>query len=399
MKLNELRDVYTDAGNKVSDLRAEMQAMAVNDDVTVEQIEAKKAEVENAVAKRDLAKENLKTAEEEMAIEVKNTEKKPLTDKEISIKDKFVKDFKDMIKGKTTIVNQLNSSTDENGNQIGLTIPQDIQTTIISLVRQYDPLQNEVNVVSVSTLTGSRVIEALPELTPLANLDAEDAEIEDMDDPKLSTIKYVIKRYAGMTEITNTLMADTAENILAWLSDWIAKKVLVTRNKAIIGVLPSMPKKATISTFDDVKDMAIKELDPAIAQTAKFFTNQSGFAILSKYKDGNGDYLIQPDAQQADAYVMDGKQIKVISDTMLPSLNGSMPLVFGDLKQAITLFDRNQMSLRTFDGTDRAATHDVTQVRIIDRFDVKSVDNGAVVVGSFKAIAGQTVNGTASASK
>ncbi|CAK1234242.1 phage major capsid protein [Fructobacillus cardui] len=399
MKLNELRDVYTDAGNKVSDLRAEMQAMAINDDVTVEQIEAKKAEVENAVAKRDLAKENLKTAEEEMAIEVKNTEKKPLTDKEISIKDKFVKDFKDMIKGKTTIVNQLNSSTDENGNQIGLTIPQDIQTTIISLVRQYDPLQNEVNVVSVSTLTGSRVIEALPELTPLANLDAEDAEIEDMDDPKLSTIKYVIKRYAGMTEITNTLMADTAENILAWLSDWIAKKVLVTRNKAIIGVLPSMPKKATISTFDDVKDMAIKELDPAIAQTAKFFTNQSGFAILSKYKDGNGDYLIQPDAQQADAYVMDGKQIKVISDTMLPSLNGSMPLVFGDLKQAITLFDRNQMSLRTFDGTDRAATHDVTQVRIIDRFDVKSVDNGAVVVGSFKTIADSSATSSSEATK
>lgn len=386
MDLNTLNKVYTDAGNTVSDLRAEMQAMAINDKVTAEEIEAKQAEVKNAVAKRDLAKENLEAYQDEVAQEALKAEKKPLTKSEETKKESFVNDFKDMLRGKAAMVNQLNSSTDENGNAIGLTIPEDIQTTIHTLTRQFDALEGEVNVETVSTLSGSRVIEASLGMKPLENLDAEDGEVQDMDDPKLTTIKYLIKRYAGMTEVTNTLLQDTAENIMAWLTNWISKKVLVTRNQAILAELPALPKKATVSTFDDVKDMAITALDPAIASTAKFYTNQSGFAILAKLKDGNGNYLLTRDPQQADVHLMEGKQVKVISDRFFPDVAGAQPLVFGDLKQAITLFDRKQLSLRTFGETDRAARHDVTQVRVIDRFDVELVDKDAVVVGSFKEV-------------
>ena len=73
------------------------------------------------------------------------------------------------------------------------------------------------------------MFEKWTDVTPLANLDDETAAIGDNDDPKLTLIKFAIKRYAGITTVTNTLLKDTAENILAWLSAWIAKKVVVTQ--------------------------------------------------------------------------------------------------------------------------------------------------------------------------
>ena len=355
MNLNELQKTFTDNGQKVADLRAEMQAMAVNDDVTVEQIEAKKAEVANAVAKRDLAKENLDAATAEMAKEVVDT-------------------------------------------NAGLTIPQDIQTTINTLKRQYESLEELVRVEKVGTLSGSRVYEKWSDVTPLVNLDADDAEIGEIDAPKLTLIKYLIKRYAGIQTVTNTLLKDTAENILAWLTSWVAKKVVVTRNQAIIAQLDKQPKKETVAKFDDIKDLVAK-VDPAIEGTSTFLTNQAGYVALSKVKTGTGAYLIEKDVTQPNTYTLLGHVIKVVSDKWLPDVAGVHPLYFGDLSQAITLFDRENMSIVTTNVGGNAFTTDTTKLRVIDRFDVQPTDSDAYVVGSFSAVADQVFNLPASSGK
>ncbi|MGC4441338.1 phage major capsid protein, partial [Streptococcus suis] len=78
-----------------------------------------------------------------------------------------------------------------------------------------------------------------------------------------------------------TLLKDTAENILAWLSDWIAKKVVVTRNLKIIEAMDAVPAKPTIANFDDIKNLALKGVDPAIRSTSFFLTNTSGITELA----------------------------------------------------------------------------------------------------------------------
>ncbi|CAK1233631.1 Predicted phage phi-C31 gp36 major capsid-like protein (gp36) [Fructobacillus fructosus] len=398
MDINALQKTFTDNGQKVADLRAEMQAMAVNDDVTVEQIEAKKAEVANAVAKRDLAKENLDAATAEMAKEVVDTKAKPLTETEADQKANFVNDFKKMVTGDQSFMNSVNSTIDENGTNAGLTIPQDIQTTINALTRQYESLQELVRVEKVGTLSGSRVYEKWSDVTPLKNLDADDAEIGDIDAPKLTLIKYLIKRYAGIQTVTNTLLKDTAENILAWLTSWVAKKVVVTRNQAIIAQLDKAPKKATIAKFDDIKDLMGK-LDPAIHMLSYFVTNQSGWVALSKVKTGTGKYLLEPDPTQPDRYTVLGHELKIVSDRWLPDVSGNHPLYFGDFSQAITLFDREDMSIATTNVGGNAFTTDTTKLRVIDRFDVQPTDSDAYLVASFSEVADQVFNLPASASK
>lgn len=390
--VNELNELWISAGHKVEDLNEKINAALNDDSFSAESFKELKAERDNAKARRDALHEQMVEAQAQAVVSMSDDEVEELTDKEKDIKDTFVKNFVSMVKGDPTILAQVSSDTDESGNQIGLTIPQDIRTTINKLVRRFDSLEQYVNKESVTTPTGSRVFEKWSDIKPLANLDAEDAAIGDNDDPKLTLVKYAIKRYAGITTATNTLLKDTAENILAWLSDWIAKKVVVTRNLKIIEAMDAVPAKPTIANFDDIKNLALKGVDPAIRSTSFFLTNTSGITELAKVKDAMGNYLLQRDVTQPDRYLIEGKQVVEIADKWLPSKSGNHPLYFGDLKQAVTLFDREHLSLLTTNIGAGAFEKDLTKIRVIDRFDVVTTDKEAFVAGSFKKVADQAGN-------
>lgn len=378
MGINELNDAWIAKGQEVSDLNAKLNTAVLDDNFSKDKFAELKEQRDNLTAQRDAIKDQLDEARANEVFRMNDKDKKPLNDKQIDLKDKFVRDFKDMVtSGKT-----------EAGNA-GLTIPDDVQTTIHTLVRQYASLQNLVNVEHVTTPTGSRVYEKFSEIKPLANLDDETAQIGDNDDPELTTIKYLIKRYAGITTVTNTLLKDTAENILAWLSTWIARKVTVTRNQEILKVLDTASKKPTIANFDDIKDLQLNTLDPAIIATSSFVTNQSGFAVLAKVKDAQGRYMIQRDVTNPEQYRIGGKPVTVVADRWLPDISGSHPLYYGDFKQAVTLFDREDMSLLSTNIGAGSFEHDETKIRVIDRFDVEPVDGDAYAVASFKAVANQ----------
>ena len=390
MNINELNDAWIASGQKVSDMDAKLSALVMDDSFDETKFKDLKAKRDNEALRRDAIKDQLEI--ERMASKVMQTPDKKLTPKEDDLKDEFVNNFIGMIKGDPKVVNIVTSSVDENGDQAGLTIPADIQTTIHTLVRQYDALEQYVNHESVTTPSGSRVYEKWSDITPLANLDDESAAIGDNDDPKLMVIKYLIKRYAGITTVTNTLLKDTAENILAWLSTWIARKVVVTRNKAIIDVMSKAPKKTTLAKFDDIVTMINTSVDPAIKTTSFLMTNTTGLNVLSQVKDAMGRYLLQPDPKQPDQYLLKGKRIIEVADRWLPDTGNAHPLYYGDLKQAVTLFDRENMSLLATNIGAGAFEKDLYKIRVIDRFDVVSTDSEAWVVGSFTTIADQPAN-------
>lgn len=399
MGINELATARDQANTRVVDLQNKQTEMGIKisqdpDAYSDEDIKKFNDELASAKRAQDFAQKALDAARaNEKPVPVKDTAKQAehavSKKKAADITNKFISDFKNMV---TSSVLPAGSQT--TGPNAGLTIPDDVQTAIHTLVRQYDSLESLVNIENVTTPSGSRVYEKLSDITPLANLDDETAAIGDNDDPQLTLIKYVIHRYAGITTVTNTLLADTAENILAWLEQWAARKDVVTRNQEIIKAMGKAPKKPTISKFDDIKDLELNTLDPAIITTSIFVTNQSGFAQLAKLKDANGDYLIQPNVTNPEIYNIGGHTVKVIADRWLPDVSGSHPLYFGDLKQGITLFDRQQMSVVSTNIGGGAFEHDTTKIRFIDRFDVQLIDDGAFAAASFKAVADQT-KGTA----
>lgn len=393
MNLEQLKNAWVEAGSKVSDLNAQLNAALVDDAKTEEDVVSLQAQVKAARAKRDGLKEQVANMEAEQVLNVK---KEPLDKKDEDLKNKFIKDFKAMVNGDPAIMATLTSDTDESGNAIGLTIPVDVQTTIHTLVRQFDSLQEYVNVEKVTTTSGSRVYEKWSDITPLTALDTEDGEIPANDDPALYLIKYLIKRYAGISTVTNSLLKDTAENILAWLSKWIAKKVVVTRNTKILAAIDGIKaaQKKDVTDVDGIKDIVNVQLDPAIEATSMFITNQDGYNVLDKVKRSDGQYLLQKDVTSATGYTFLGKPIKKIATRFLPNKGTQaapkFPLYIGDMKEAVTLYDRENMSLLTTNIGGGAFETDTTKVRVIDRFDVQLVDDEALVLATFTAIADET---------
>ena len=393
--INQLKDAFDMAGQKVQDLEDERAQFAIDlgkdeNSHSVDDIKKLNASLKNAKMAQELAKSAYEDARANLNAEPVN--KKPLPVKDgkpdaQAMKNQFVKDFKNLV----------TSGTTGTGNA-GLTIPEDIQLQIRTLTRSFASLESLVNVENVTTSHGSRVYEKLADITPLKDLDDESALIGDNDDPELTVVKYLIHRYAGITTVTNTLLNDTVDNIIQWLINWAAKKDVVTRNAKILEVMGKAPKKPTISKFDDIKDLENNTLDPAIESTSSFITNQSGYNVLSKLKDAEGRYLMQPEVTNPDKYMIDGKPVVRIADKWLPDVSGSHPLYFGDLKQGITLFDRQKMQIDTTNVGAGSFEHDTTKLRFIDRFDVQLIDDGAFAAASFKTVADQA-KGTADTGK
>ena len=384
--INQLKDAFDMAGQKVQDLEDERAQFAIDlgkdeNSHSVDDIKKLNASLKNAKMAQELAKSAYEDARANLNAEP--IHKKPLPVKDgkpdaQAMKNQFVKDFKNLVTSGTT-----------GAGNAGLTIPEDIQLQIRTLTRSFASLESLVNVENVTTSHGSRVYEKLADITPLKDLDDESALIGDNDDPELTVVKYLIHRYAGITTVTNTLLKDTVDNIIQWLVNWAAKKDVVTRNAKILEIMGKAPKKPTISKFDDIKDLENNTLDPAIESTSSFITNQSGYNILSKLKDADGRYLMQPDVTSPDKYLIDGKPVIRIADKWLPDVSGSHPLYFGDLKQGITLFDRQQMQIDTTNVGAGSFEHDTTKLRFIDRFDVQLIDDGAFAAASFKTVADQ----------
>ncbi len=390
MDINTLNALWIEAGHRVEDLNEQINNALNDDNFSAEAFETLKNQRDNAKVRRDALSEQLVEARAAKVAAMDDKDVEPLTDEEETAKNVFIKDFKNLLNG--TYRNTAVGSKEDDGTNAGLTIPKDIQTAIHGLVRQYNSLQEYVTVESVSTTSGSRVYEKWSDITALANLEDENTAITDIDAPKLALIKYAIKRYAGMLTATNSLLKDTAENILAWLNSWVAKKVVVTRNKAILEKIAALPSKPTITKFDDIKDLALKGVDPAIRSTSFFMTNTSGLATLAKVKNAMGDYLLQRDPTQPERYLLEGKQVVEIADRWLADNAGAHPLYFGDLKQAVTLFDREHMSIEASNVAGEAFGLDQTKIRVIDRFDVVTTDSEAFAAASFKTIADQEAN-------
>lgn len=288
------------------------------------------------------------------------------------------------------IMDAMSEKLDEDG---GFTVPQDIQTDIHELRRTDDDLEQYVNVEPVSTLSGSRVFEVEADSTPWDDVD-EGEEFGEEETPKLKQIKYKIKKKGGILKVTRELLQDTAENILGFLNKWIAKKSRATRNAAILKKLVEITtgKEVAISGYDDLKDVFNVTLDPAIASSSIVLTNQSGFNYLDKIKDERGDYILQHDVTDKSKMLLFGVYpIKKVSNKVLKNVEVKSdgrnvpaykyPIYMGDLKEAITLFDREKISIELSTEAGDLWAKDQTGIKVRDRFDVQAFDEEAVIKG------------------
>ncbi|WP_284641193.1 phage major capsid protein [Paenibacillus silviterrae] len=270
-----------------------------------------------------------------------------------------------------------------NGNS-SLIVPQDIQTRIIAVTRQLVDLSQYVNVQGVTALSGSRVLEKIEDMIPFPEIE-EYGLIGNTDNPRFIPVTYQVKKRGGILPLTNELLADSDQNIAEYVSNWIGRKSVVTRNTLILAQLNAMAKTA-LTNFDSIKTVLNVTLDPAISANSIMLTNQDGYDWMDKQKDSTGKYLLTDDITQPGRKLFKGKPVAVVSNRHMPSnatdpANIKAPLVIGDLKELIVLFSRKFYELASTKEGGDAFKRDTTDLRAIIRDDCKTWDSGAAVFG------------------
>ena len=387
---------------ELNTLIAESKVLMNKDGATAEEISAKTAEISALKAKIAL-QEGIEAEEKaQLENEMKRTAE-PVTagieTAAVDNKEEYTKAFYAAVAGQPLTAAQKelmlkNALSSTSGTDGGYLIPIDQQVAVKELMRDFGSLDQYVNIESVSTLTGSRNIEKEAEFTSFANL-TEGGTIADTDTPQFTNISYSIKDYAGILPVPNNLLND-AVGLQAHLMKWLAKKNVATRN-AIIATLLNTLTKTAITDIDSVKTVLNKTLDPAISASSNcyIFMNQDSFDKFDKMKDGEEKPVLQPDVTNPTIMRIKGKQVVLLSNKTLATRTGTgadagkkfAPVIIGNLKEVVTIFDRQAMSLLATNIGAGSFENNLTKYRAILRLDAKMVDTKAAVFGEIDVTA------------
>lgn len=264
----------------------------------------------------------------------------------------------------------------------GLIVPSDIQTMIREQMRALNPLSELFTVETVSTNTGSRVRDTAP--TNGFTKVAEMGTISKDDKPTFAKVEFTVEDYALIVPVSNDLLKDTDQNLLAYLSRWLGKKAVITENKLLLTLLTALDGSAASITesgaLKAIKKLVNTSLDPIFSVSASFLTNQSGFNFLDSLEDGNGRPLLQINPADRTQYMVGGRAVHVVSDAVLPNKT-TAPLYVGDFKSFGTLFRRQAMEIASTNVGGSAWNTNSTEVRAITRLAVAKFDDKAVAAG------------------
>lgn len=283
-----------------------------------------------------------------------------------------------------SVMQEYKAALSENsGKDGGYIVPEDITTTINQLKQTVDSLEQYVNVQPVSTNKGARTIEKRAASTPFAPLSeyGKPNAMQEIASPEFDRLSYAIEDYAGFLPVPNDLLDDTDQALESYLRQWIAKKSIATRNYLILQEINKLTK-VDLKDYNGLKTTLNVTLDPIFAGAANIFTNQDGFNYLDQLEDKNGRPLLQPDPTNPTRKLFSGKPVIVLSNkTIATDKDGKAPFIVGDLKEAVILWDRKQLSIDMTKEGGNAWRTNTSEFRAIEREDVTLWDQEAVVYG------------------
>lgn len=269
----------------------------------------------------------------------------------------------------------------------GYTVPEDIQTRINTYRDAKSSLLRLVRVEKVTTNKGARTFKKRSQQTGFTKV-GEGGKIGAKNTPQFERISYEIEKYAGYFPVTNELLSDSDANIANTLIEFIGDESRVTANKLILEQIATISQTA-LTGLDDIKKALNVTLGQAFKDTSKIVTNDDGLQYLDTLKDNDGDYLLSTSPSDPMRLVLSAGAtpipVEVIPNADLPTSENKIPMIIGDLNEAVVYWDRQQMSIAVSNiaqvGELNAFEEDLTIYRAIEREDVTLRDSSAVVNG------------------
>lgn len=309
---------------------------------------------------------------------------------------KLTPDDRSIVKEYRAAVMHEGGATGQDDGGSDMLVPQDLQTKINELIRTLNDLSAFITVETVSTLSGSRVLEKDGDIQPLAVVE-EYGDIQLTDNPQFTTVGYTLVKRAGYLPLTSELLKDSDQNILGYVVNWIGRKNVITRNAIITKLIADVADstktayydefvRADLANINDLAEIKNLDLDPAlVAAGGIILTNQDGFNWLDQQVDGMGRYYLQDDITRPGAKQFRGLPVEVALTRFLPNIgesdNEAFPFIIGNLKQFMVMFTDGAYSLDTTREGGDSWRKDSIELRTIARYDCKTWDLDAAKYG------------------
>ena len=176
---------------------------------------------------------------------------------------------------------------------------------------------------------------------------AELAANPELSKPTFTEVNYDIETYRGFIPVSQEVIDDADYDVTGLIAAEIADQELNTKNTAIAVVLKTATAKA-VTGLDGIKTLFNKDIKKVYA--VKAIISSSLYNVLDQLKDLDGRYLLQTDITVGSGKKLFGKEVIVLDDDVIGSVDGDLVGFVGDPKAFATLFDRKRASVKWVDN-------------------------------------------------
>lgn len=264
----------------------------------------------------------------------------------------------------------------------GYLVPEEFDRIIHEYEKELLDLSQFFTVETVRSLSGWRAFEKgarkpLPKVLEMGTIGKE-------DQPEFEKLTYTVSKYGDRLAVSSELLDDNVFGLLRYLAGWFAPKYVLTKNALLLELLTGLTREVSLTAGSEARELRqalIRDLNTAHSGRAVLLTNQTGFAEMDGWADGNGRSLLVPNPADPQVYRMSGRRVVYADNDLIPDEGGKTPIYAGNFKALGTLFIRKGIEVAATDvGGDAWAT-DSYEIRGLCRMGVMGVDKNA----AFKA--------------
>lgn len=258
-------------------------------------------------------------------------------------------------------VKALSVGSDPDG---GFTVTPDMSGRIAQLVHETSPIRAIANVVTI----GTDALEGIHDLNEATSGWVGENELRaETASPKIGEYRIPVHEQYAEPRATQKLLDDALFNVDEWLAGKIAERMARMENEAFVagngvkkprGFLTYAAGTPSAGAFNVIEQIAsgangafddedpgdrlislVFALKAAYRENAVFVMKRSTLAEVRKLKDGDGNYLWQPDFQLKQGGTLLGFDV-VEAEDMPDMATNSLSIAFGDFKAGYQIVDR-----------------------------------------------------------
>lgn len=258
-----------------------------------------------------------------------------------------------------------------NGENTKAVVPTEFIKELEKLEVGYGSLENECEVITVTSSTGKRPVSTLggklTKLTPGQKLPEGSLKFVDL--------AYDVEAYGEIVAVDNSLADDSAVDLFATIKENFAVKSVNTKNEAILLALETNKKADDVELTGDIVGAIIETIDSYAPSVRKFVKVLANTALRSKiknafYNESGKDERVTVDGNGR--VFIDSHEVLEFDSTLA---NETAQGYVAPMK-GVKFFKRTGVDMAQSDQAYWESN--ATAVRVVTRFDVKGLDNEIV---------------------